>query len=37
MKDDYESTPGQWALIITAFTLLLFGAPLIEWLLGGLL
>ena len=32
-----EISAGQWALVITAFTLLLFGAPVVEWLVGGLL
>lgn len=36
MKDPKPSA-GQWALVITAFTLLLFGAPVVEWLVGGLL
>ena len=36
MKDPKPSA-GQWALIITAFTLLIFGAPVAEWLLGGLI
>lgn len=37
MKDDYEATPGQWALCIAGFALLIFGAPVAEWLLGGLI
>lgn len=32
-----EISAGQWALIATAFTLLIFGAPVAEWLLGGLI
>lgn len=34
---DYKPTPGEWALITLAFALLFFGAPVIEWLVGGLL
>lgn len=35
--NDYHATPGEWALATLAFTLLIFGAPAIEWLVGGLL
>lgn len=34
---DYRPTPGEWALATLAFTLLILGAPAIEWLVGGLL
>lgn len=36
MKDPKPSV-GEWALVTLAFTLLIFGAPAIEWLIGGLL
>ena len=32
-----EISAGEWALVTLAFALLLFGAPAIEWLVGGLI
>lgn len=36
-QNNYRATLGEWALVTLAFALLLFGAPAIEWLVGGLL